>query len=259
MDGCPRPPHDASSPGGSGQGIGSQNAREQPLRGHGASTLATYWTEIGALDRARAESAWRWFVLRYRGFVREVLARFLGPVRADAAADEFWSYLFTGEVLQRADRARRLRPFLVGVLRNFARDWSRRHAPGPHELGDVPEPLAVDLHAEVEMSLWAQNVLRNALAEMERRWPNSAEVLRLFYGVAPSGREAGVALSITQIAERLRCQTNAVHQALHRGRDRLRRCLETELTSLVGAEEMAEEIPLILDAIGRQNPGLTHG
>src|SRR5262249_7114269 len=108
MDDCSNAPHDSRSPGGSGAGIGRQDEKEQPLRGHGGSTLATYWTQIDALDRARAESAWRWFVDRYRGFVRSVLARFVGSVRADAATDDFWAYVFESEVLQRADRTRRL-------------------------------------------------------------------------------------------------------------------------------------------------------
>ncbi len=222
------------------------------------STLATYWTHVGELDQSRAESAWTWFVERYRGFVRGVLRRFLGDAHADAATDDFWTYLFTSKVLSKADRSRRLRAFLVGVLRNFAHDWRRAHVSAQQgEDEEAPDRETFDLHEDEEMSLWASNVLRNALVEMERRWPNSAEVLRSFYGLSLADDRPVEPLSVSETAKRLGCNTNAVHQALHRGRKRLRSCLEAELARLVGREETATEIPLILSAIGRQTPGLT--
>ena len=89
--------------------------------------------------------------------------------------------------------------------------------------------------------------------------PNSALVLRCFYGICDRDGQPDRPLSVTETATRLQCNVNAVHQALHRGRQRLRHCLEVELRNLVGPAEMAEEIPLILDAIGRHSPGLTNG
>jgi RNA polymerase sigma factor (sigma-70 family) len=162
-----------------------------------------------------------------------------------------------GDVLQRADPARRLRGFLVGVLRNFARQWLRGQGTTVPPSGTVEEPSVVDLPEDEEMALWSENVLRNALAEMERRWPNSALVLRCFYGLRNGSGQEGRALSVTETAARLQCSVNAVHQALHRGRQRLRYCIELELRNLVGTAEMAAEIPLVLDAIGRRSPGLS--
>lgn len=229
------------------------------MTGPGRSTLATYWTQIGDLDRSHAESAWQWFVERYRRFVRDVLVHLVGRANADAATGDFWSYLFESGVLQRADRSRRLRAFLVGVLRNFARQWLKKHRVAFPTVPDADEPTCVDLQEDEEMALWASNVLHNALAEMERRWPNSALVLRCFYGLRDRNGQPGRPMSVTETAARLQCNVNAVHQALHRGRQRLRGCLELELRNLVGDCEVAEEIPLILAAIGRQSPGLAHG
>ncbi|MBL8728397.1 MAG: sigma-70 family RNA polymerase sigma factor [Planctomycetes bacterium] len=225
---------------------------------HVPSTLATYWTQIGKLDQSHAESAWGWFIERYRGFVHDVLARHVGSARADAATSDFWSYLFVGDVLQRADRGRRLRGFLVGVLRNFARQWLRRQGTSLAPAGAADEPSVVDLPEEEEMALWAENVLHNALAEMQRRWPNSALVLRCFYGLRDASGQPERPLSVTETAARLQCNVNAVHQALHRGRQRLRHCVELELKNLVGSAEMAAEMPLVLAAIGRRSPGLSH-
>ncbi len=223
------------------------------------STLATYWTQVAKLDQSHAESAWSWFVTRYRGFVEEVLARLVGRAQAAAATDEFWTYLFLGGALQRADRSRRLRAFLVGVLRNFARQWLQQKQAAEAKRELVEEPAVEDLREDEEVAIWAAHVLRNALAEMERRWPNSALVLRCFYGLRNGEGEAQAPLSVTATAKLLQCNVNAVHQALHRGRQRLRHCLELELVNLVGRAEMAEEIPRVLDAIGKVNPGLNHG
>lgn len=221
------------------------------------TTLATYWTQIGELDRSQAEDAWNWFIDRYRGFVRSVLARFVTERHADAATDEFWAYLFTSDVIQKADRDRRLRGFLVGVLRNFAKDWLRRQRSPGQPVEDLPERPTFDLHEDEELTLWAASVLHNALEQMHQRWPNSADVVRMFYGLGDDAEHPRAALSVTQTAAALQCTTNAVHQALHRGRKRLRACIEHELERLVGADEKEEEIRLIFDAIGSRTPGLT--
>jgi len=225
---------------------------------HAPSTLATYWTQIGRLDQSRAESAWSWFVERYRGFVHDVLVRHVGSAHADAATGDFWSYLFVGDVLRRADPARRLRGFLVGVLRNFARQWLRSQGASFASLGEADPTGVVELPEDEEVALWARSILHNSLAEMERRWPNSALVLRCFYGLSDRSGQAQSQLSVTETATRLQCSVNTVHQALHRGRQRLRYCIELELKHLVGTAEMAAEIPLVLEAIGRRNPGLSH-
>jgi RNA polymerase sigma factor (sigma-70 family) len=222
------------------------------LRDPSKTTLATYWTQVGRLERATAESAWRWFIGRYRGFVLDVLRRSLGADAAPAA-DDFWGYLFTSGALERADRTRRLRPFLVGVLRNFGRDWRRRNRPSAPDQASF-EPTTADSYEDEELALWATSVLRNALDEMRHRWPSSAEVLALFYGLDGSD---GVA--VTEIAGKLACNANAVHQALHRGRARLRRCLELELLDLVGDAQVTSEIELILGVLGRRSPGLIDG
>ena len=223
------------------------------------TTLATYWTQIDQLERSQAEDAWHWFIGRYRGFVRSVLARFVRERNAEAATDDFWAYLFTSDVLQKADRDRRLRGFLVGVLRNFARDWLRRHRSPGQDIELPPERATFDLHEDEVISLWAASVLHNALDQMHQRWPNSAEVLRMFYGLGDNESSPREALTVSQTADALNCTTNAVHQALHRGRKRLRACLEVELERLVGPEETQDEIRLILGAIGQRSPGLTDG
>ena len=215
------------------------------------------------LDRLRgseAEDAWRWFIERYRPFVRSCLRRMMRDAgRAAAAEEEIWSYLFTSEVFEKADRSRRFRSYLAGTVRHFVLEWLRGDSAPRATLNDAPEPHAgVELPEDQEIKLWARHVMRLAFDDLEKRHPDDARVLRLFYGVDPS--EDGIDFVDPQpasaIAKQLEIQPNGVHQILHRGRKRLRANVEAEIKETVrDADELAEELELMVAAMG-EAPGL---
>ena len=61
----------------------------------------------------------------------------------------------------------------------------------------------------------------------------------------------------TEIAQRLGCTANAMHQTLFRARNRLRECIEKEVSATVSTSpELREEVMLMLGAVQRARPGL---
>lgn len=104
--------------------------------------ITTRWTQIDALRGDNAESAWNWFVDRYRPFVRGVLrATLQTPADAAPAEDEFWGYVYLSGAIHRADRERRFRAFLSGTVRNFARAWLRKRQGDATPTEPLPEQL----------------------------------------------------------------------------------------------------------------------
>lgn len=235
----------------------------------GRSYLATRWSMLDQLGKPSADEAWRWFIDRYRPFASSVLAKILGARgRArdvDAAAEEFWAYLFSSEVFRAADRDRRFRSFLAGTLRNFARDYCRKH--GQHISSDDesgPEPTTTDaLPEDEELRIFAHQVLRLALQQLESKHPDNAQAVRWFYGIAHDQEDLTALkepLPVSEIARRLEIKPNAVHQVLHRGRKRLRERIEAELRDTVlEAADLEGEITTILATLGADAPGLTAG
>lgn len=217
---------------------------------------------LDQLHGQQAEESWRWFIDRYRPYVRACLARVVGPpARAEQAAEEVWSYLFTAALVENADRSRRFRTYLAGTVRNFALGWLREHPSGEpedgvvgHEQGGDP---ARDLEAE-DLRLWKQQVVQLAMGELERRDERQARALRWFYGLPESMENAATEpRPASWIARELGLQANAVHQLLFRGRKRLRACLENELRETVrDADELDDELALVQAVIEQENPGL---
>jgi DNA-directed RNA polymerase specialized sigma24 family protein len=219
-------------------------------------SLATRWTQIGALHSHDAEHAWQWFVGRYRPFVRGILRTLLPPVRADAAEEEFWGYVFLSGALKRADRDRRFRAFLSGIVRNFARSWTRTKALPLAEEEKVNALHANHDHADPEVELWVENVIANALATLREENPVTAQAIERFYGVADTG-SADTPASASEVAELLGNTTQGVYMLLYRGRKRLRFLLEEELRE--GCQDEAafdEELRILLRLAGRKAPGL---
>ncbi len=220
-----------------------------------AVTLTTRWTMLDQLGRDRAEEAWSWFVTRYRSTIRAVLARRLGGKDVDAALDEFWAYLFMHRIAARADRTRRFRTFLGAVAHNYALAWRRGRRPGT-EAADAEAVWEDPPPDDEELRTWARQVLALALAELRAAHPASADVLHWFYGVATDGSEAEP-LTVAEIATRTGMKPNAIHVALHRGRQRLRARVEVELREAVSDEEgLVEELQTMLAAIRTARPGL---
>lgn len=223
-------------------------------------TLSTRWTLLDRLHGTASEEAWRWFIERYRPFVRSCLRRMVRePGRAAAAEEDIWSYLFTSEVFEKADRGRRFRSYLAGTVRHFVQSWLRGDRTPHAEQDDVPEPeAAVALPEDVEARLWARHVLHLALAALADRHPDDARVLRLFYGLDDSedGIEFGEPQAASAVARELGIKPNGVHQILHRGRKRLRALIEAEVTETVrDTGQLAEEIELMVQAMS-EVPGL---
>jgi len=232
-----------------------------------SSELSTRWSMLDRLDKTDANEAWEWFIHRYRPFARGVLSKTLSMRgRAgdlNAAVDEFWAYLYSSNVFRKANRDLRFRKFLAGTLRNFARDYCRRNAGGPALNVDPEQDPAADesLPEDVELKLFAHQVLHLALQHLEASHKDNANAIRWFYGVGqdPIELETMTApLSVTEIAERLAIKPNAVHQLLFRGRKRLRARIESEVRETVSdSGELAQEIDEILDALKADAPGLT--
>ena len=218
---------------------------------------STHWSRIDALYGQQPESAWQWFVGRYRPFVREVLFAAL-PKGADvpSAEGEFWGYLFLSKVVERADRHRRFRALLFGTLRNFARRWrdSRGLEPLPNDALDAL--MAEDTAAATATRLWAQNVLRNGLDELRKESPASAEALEIFYGIGKDTQE-GPARQGPEVAERLGLSPQGIYMHLYRARARLRHCIEAELRDACADEEaFQDEMRLLLRITAAKAPGL---
>lgn len=230
----------------------------QPSRDAGGST--TTWTLLDALDGAAADGAWRQFVERYRPFVRGMLVRLVPRSdRLRAAEDEFWGYVFLSDAIRRADRGRRFRPYLAGIVHNFALSWLRRQPSSDQPTASgVPAPT-VPGASQQELALWARNVLAIALAALARETPAAAAALRGFYGLGEDG-EGRTPGAVTELAAALQTSVANVYQLLSRGRRRLRALVEDELLAgCADAAELGDELRLLLASLREQTPGLFEG
>lgn len=221
-------------------------------------TLATRWTQIGNLHGRGSEAAWQWFVGRYRPFVRGILGRSLTrATEADAAEQEFWGYVWMSGALLRAERGRRFRAFLSGIVRNFAHGFARSHSgqrgAGLADLELDQLPAADDT---TELRMWLDNVVANALATLRDESPSTATAIISFYGLAGDGA-AVRPRSASEVATELGNTTQAVYMLLFRGRRRLRELIEFEVREGCGDETAwREEMQALLGAAATRLPGL---
>lgn len=217
-------------------------------------TLATRWTRIHALAGNDADQAWRWFIGRYHPFVRGVLSGVLDRSAVDRAEQEFWGYVFLSGAIRRADTDRRFRPFLAGIVRNFARSHARdRGLPlAPESAIDaLPSPKldAPDLLA------WTQNVIANGLRALIEEHETAGIALARFYGLGIDGQRTEP-LPVSQVAEQLAVSRQAVYMLLHRGRRRLRALVENELRDGCADEEaFRDELQQLLQVAASALPG----
>lgn len=225
-------------------------------------SLRTRWSMLDGLRGESAEESWRWFVDRYRPYILSCLRRLIRPGhRAEQAADEIWSYLFTSAVLDNADRERRFRSYLAGTVRNFALTWLRQNltptdATAAEPVADGADPAVTS--EQQDMQQWTRQVVQLALAELARRHAEQVQVLRWFYGLPEAAAaESSEPRSVSWIAEQLGLKANAVHQIVFRGRKRLRTCIENELRETVRDEaDLGDELRLIYAVIAQESPGL---
>ena len=223
------------------------------------SNDSTRWSVIAQLHDGKPNESWDWFIRRYRGYVAAVL-RHVGfrTEEANAATEEFWSYLYSSRAVEHADRNSRFRSFLSGVVRNYAKCWRREHAIGAVGATDSALMEVPDLRVDVDLELWATQVLHLGLARLGRENADAERVLRWFYGLpAEVGGDAQPPIRATEIARRVGCTPNALHQTLFRARARLRQCIEKEIAITVGSSpDLRAEMLLLLGAIDNARPGL---
>ena len=222
-----------------------------PERRHD-SLLTTRWTQIGALHGPAAEQAWQWFVERYRPFVRGILGSVLGGAASSAEA-EFWGYVWLSGALQRAERGRRFRAFLSGIVRNFARTFARqRRLPIADESMVAAVPAAAQ---HDELLLWVENVVANALAALTQESPATGRALASFYGLGAD--DAGQGKSASEVAALLGNTAQGVYMLLFRGRKRMRELIEGELREGCGDDEaFRDEVRALLGVAATRLPGL---
>ncbi len=224
-----------------------------------AEPLDTRWSRLDALEGSRtgAEDAWQWFVQRYRGFVRDVLASVLRRQDlVDHAEQEFWGYLFLSRTIERADRQRRFRALLFGTVRNFARAWSRKQGLPQLDEATLQSLAAADSGQGEAMIRWVESVIRNALQTLDAEHQQMARCMRLFYGLATDPQESRP-LAASEAARELATTTQAVYMMLFRGRQRLRALVEEELRECcVDEESYREELQLLLRLTASRLPGL---
>ncbi len=219
--------------------------------------LVTRWTQIGAMQGRDAEQAWQWFVGRYRHFVRGILAGMLARQdRVQAAEEEFWGYVFLSGALQRADRDRRFRAFLSGIVRNFARSWARTKGL-PIAAEEALEGLAAGREATpTELTIWVENVVENAVTTLREESPTTARALESFYGIGAADG-ARSPKSASEVATELGNTTQGIYMLLFRGRRRLRQIVEDELREGCGdAASCRDELQMLLGVAATKLPGL---
>lgn len=221
--------------------------------------LDTRWSRLDALQGSGAgsEDAWQWFVQRYRGFVRDVLASILRRQDLiDHAEQEFWGYLFLSRTIERADRQRRFRALLFGTVRNFARAWSRKQGLPQLDEATLQSLTADETGQGAAMIRWVESVIRNALQVLDAEHPQMARCMRLFYGLGADPQDAKPRPA-SDVARELAVTTQSVYMMLFRGRQRLRALVEEELRDCCQDEESyREELQLLLRLAASRLPGL---
>jgi DNA-directed RNA polymerase specialized sigma24 family protein len=230
----------------------------EPRRHPSESMLSTRWTQIGALQGKDANQAWQWFVARYRPFVRGILLGMLGRAElAEPAADEFWGYVWMSGALQRADRDRRFRAFLSGIVRNFARSWSRDRKVNLAADAALDGLRAPDDHTELEH--WVGNVVVNAVTLLRAENPKTADALCRFYGLTDSGGPDGSRgpMAAGEVARAVGNTAQGVYMLLFRGRKRMRELIEAELREGCRDDEAyRSELQTLLGVTSSKLPGL---
>ncbi len=157
--------------------------------------------------------------------------------------------------VRRADRGRRFRPFLAGIVHHFAQSWMRK-LPREHAVEelDATAPALPDA-GDAELAAWSHNVIGLALADLAAESPAMAKAVQGFYAL---GAAAGAPeQNASQLAQTLGCTTTNVYQLLSRGRRRLRELIEAEvLAGCTDANDLDEELGVFLTSARTLHPGL---
>ncbi len=234
---------------------------DSPSDGTDAFGPSTQWSMVlGAAGRtpgADVGGAWRRLVERYREPLARSLRRRLPPsADADAAADDFFAYLFENEILLKVDPAEgRFRCYVQGVLRRYALHYARSLAGRAVEIPENFDAAAAAESSpleEAEAADWARETLAHALARLEAERPRDARLLKMAHGLPPL--EAHDPERICEIEGLTR---NALNVAMHRARQRLRIHLEAEIRETVASgSELREEMGAVVGSLLEAHPSL---
>lgn len=218
------------------------------------SPLATHWTRIRALSDRDADQAWRWFTGRYRQFVRGVIATVVSRSAVDNMEADFWGYAFLSDAIRRADTERRFRPFLAGIVRNYARSQARDRGL-PTATDESIDRLAGRDSAPVDVLAWTHNVIAIGLRALVDEHELAGIAIARFYGLGLDGTVTDPQRA-SAIAQQIGASRQAVYMLLHRGRKRLRELVEAEIRAGCADEEaFREELQQLLQVAARALPG----
>ena len=165
--------------------------------------------------------------------------------QAEDMAQEFFSRLISGELLQRADpEIGRFRSFLLHEVRCYladARDFENALKRGGDVVKVSLSAAAVEpMHEttpEMEFELrWVRALLRRALQQLESEYQDGSRC-QLFLALKEQ-LDSGRKVPTRQIAAELRMSDAAVRVALHRMRTRL---------GLLIRQEIADTLPVSAD------------
>ena len=212
----------------------------------------TRWTLIAAatLDgeasgRAALESLCRSY---WPAVVAFLTGRGFPQQDAEDLAQEFFASLIASRLWQRADQSRgRFRTFLLGALIRVVSHHQRHQQALKRgagvttlDLDQLPEIAAPEAEAQLFFDqVWAEQMLENALAELEAEWPQPAEflVLQRFLPVGddPPAYEAA--------ARELDCSVGAFKSRVLRFRARFRELIEAQVACTVATpHDLADEL-----------------
>ena len=220
-------------------------------------------TRVSVLERARGpgvgqgrDAAWQQLIADYRRPIRVCLERRVRrhPDR-DAIVDEFFTYLFTADVLSKLDPARgRFRAFLQEVMRRYVlgkvREYERRgDDAGLERLLEVDPPSGTEVEEE---RTWARSILDRAVAELLTQRGRDGRMLLQYYGIHPYTPRNSATL-----ADENGLSVEAVHKALSRARKQLQQLLEAQVAQLVdGTEDYESEKAALIGRLLEAQPGL---
>ncbi|MFQ5503982.1 MAG: hypothetical protein ACE5F1_04190 [Planctomycetota bacterium] len=205
--------------------------------------------------KADPDHSWKWLLDRYREPIRKCVRLHLrGSPDTDQVADEFFSYLFMKSILPKVDPRRgKFRAFIQGVLRLYLKHHLRNgdRAGNLDEADNIAARLEDPEIEKQEERVWAQRVFELSLKRLMAEMPRDSEILIQSSGIPKPGAAGGALPSHpkpprNELARRFALKPNAIDQAKHRARQRLRVLIRRELKATVASlSELREEYRLV--------------
>ena len=199
----------------------------------------TRWTLIRNAsaegDDEGAGQAWNELVERYREPVAGAVKRLMRHhPNADEVAEDFFSYLYSKKVLEKAEPGLgRFRCFIQGVIKRYVKQASRPARSATIDTSEI-DVAAPDVPPEAEQreeAEWAMSVLKHATKALVAQVPRDGKLLLKAFGIAP--------YKVTprrKLCKDTGLTMNALNVAIHRAREKLRHLIVAELRETVATE-----------------------